>query len=422
MRRGRGRRRPTWCVHDARRRRPVARRSRCPGSTTPTWRTCRWASSAAWPRPTYDDLVRAQVAVAVDAAGGGPATDADLAALLARQGHLDRRPDDAPAGESRRTGASVRRGTIYGFLAYALWGALPALLPRAEPGRRLGDPRPPHPVDPGALRRSASGRAATSPGSAAARPAPARSAAVTVAGLLIAVNWGVYVSAVNSGHVIEASLGYFINPLVTVALGVRRAARAAAAAAVGGGRRSALAVGVSSPSLRPAAVDRPQPRPLLRLYGLIEEAGRRQPRRAAQPDRGDRRARPGRHRRAGRARGRRAPRRSRWHAPLHPPLLRLAGVVTVVPLLLFAAAARRMPAVDHRAAAVHHPGAAAALRRAAARRAHVARPLDRLRHRLGGPGAADGRLPRSARSRSRARARDRTQRAREAREAASLTR
>jgi len=37
---------------------------------------------------------------------------------------------------------------------------------------------------------------------------------------LIAVNWGVYVYAVNSGHVVEASLGYFINPLVTVMLGV----------------------------------------------------------------------------------------------------------------------------------------------------------------------------------------------------------
>jgi chloramphenicol-sensitive protein RarD len=37
---------------------------------------------------------------------------------------------------------------------------------------------------------------------------------------LIALNWGVYVYAVNSDRVIEASLGYFINPLVTVMLGV----------------------------------------------------------------------------------------------------------------------------------------------------------------------------------------------------------
>jgi chloramphenicol-sensitive protein RarD len=40
-----------------------------------------------------------------------------------------------------------------------------------------------------------------------------------LAGLLLAVNWGTYVWAVNSGHVVEASLGYFINPLVSVLLG-----------------------------------------------------------------------------------------------------------------------------------------------------------------------------------------------------------
>jgi chloramphenicol-sensitive protein RarD len=43
---------------------------------------------------------------------------------------------------------------------------------------------------------------------------------LAAASVLIAVNWLVYVYAVNSGHVIEASLGYFINPLVSVVLGV----------------------------------------------------------------------------------------------------------------------------------------------------------------------------------------------------------
>lgn len=37
---------------------------------------------------------------------------------------------------------------------------------------------------------------------------------------LIAVNWLVYIWAVQHGHVLEASLGYFINPLVSVALGM----------------------------------------------------------------------------------------------------------------------------------------------------------------------------------------------------------
>jgi chloramphenicol-sensitive protein RarD len=38
--------------------------------------------------------------------------------------------------------------------------------------------------------------------------------------VLIAINWLVYIWAVVNGHVIEASLGYFINPLVNVAIGV----------------------------------------------------------------------------------------------------------------------------------------------------------------------------------------------------------
>ena len=40
------------------------------------------------------------------------------------------------------------------------------------------------------------------------------------AAVLIALNWLTYIWAVNSGHVVEASLGYFINPLVSVALGM----------------------------------------------------------------------------------------------------------------------------------------------------------------------------------------------------------
>ena len=40
------------------------------------------------------------------------------------------------------------------------------------------------------------------------------------ASVAITVNWGTYVVAVNSGHVAYAALGYFINPLVSVALGV----------------------------------------------------------------------------------------------------------------------------------------------------------------------------------------------------------
>lgn len=41
-----------------------------------------------------------------------------------------------------------------------------------------------------------------------------------VAAIVLSINWLVYVWAVNAGFVIESSLGYFINPLVNVALGV----------------------------------------------------------------------------------------------------------------------------------------------------------------------------------------------------------
>jgi chloramphenicol-sensitive protein RarD len=41
-----------------------------------------------------------------------------------------------------------------------------------------------------------------------------------VAGILIYLNWQFYIIAVVSGHIVEGSLGYFINPLVTILLGV----------------------------------------------------------------------------------------------------------------------------------------------------------------------------------------------------------
>src|SRR5215213_10460316 len=55
-----------------------------------------------------------------------------------------------------------------------------------------------------------------------------RSAALTpkiigvyaIAGVLLTINWLIYVWGVNSGFIVETSLGYFINPLVSVLLGV----------------------------------------------------------------------------------------------------------------------------------------------------------------------------------------------------------
>ena len=43
---------------------------------------------------------------------------------------------------------------------------------------------------------------------------------LAASGLLIGANWGLYIWAVNNGHVVESSLVYFINPLLNVLLGV----------------------------------------------------------------------------------------------------------------------------------------------------------------------------------------------------------
>ncbi|WP_226926391.1 EamA family transporter, partial [Pseudomonas sp. K8] len=43
---------------------------------------------------------------------------------------------------------------------------------------------------------------------------------LALSSMAIAFNWGLYIWAINAGHVIETSLGYFINPLVSVVLGV----------------------------------------------------------------------------------------------------------------------------------------------------------------------------------------------------------
>nr|WP_240487131.1 EamA family transporter RarD [Actinomadura flavalba] len=67
---------------------------------------------------------------------------------------------------------------------------------------------------------------------------------LTVASVTISINWGVYIYSVNSGHTLEAALGYFINPLISVLFGVvifRERLRAWQWAAMGLG---AAAVGV----------------------------------------------------------------------------------------------------------------------------------------------------------------------------------
>lgn len=43
---------------------------------------------------------------------------------------------------------------------------------------------------------------------------------LAIASAVIALNWGVYIWAVNNGHVVETALGYYINPILSILLGV----------------------------------------------------------------------------------------------------------------------------------------------------------------------------------------------------------
>ncbi|EKU47479.1 EamA family transporter RarD [Staphylococcus massiliensis] len=47
---------------------------------------------------------------------------------------------------------------------------------------------------------------------------PTKFVAIVVAGYIITINWGTFIYAVDHGHVLQASLGYYINPLVSIVL------------------------------------------------------------------------------------------------------------------------------------------------------------------------------------------------------------
>ena len=110
------------------------------------------------------------------------------------------------------------RGTLYGIAAYSIWGLFPLYWPLLEPA--------------GPLEILAS-RVIWSLVTAVIlsiflvpraswRPFLTRRnlALLALAAALIAVNWGVYIWAVNSGQVVEAALGYYINPILSIILGV----------------------------------------------------------------------------------------------------------------------------------------------------------------------------------------------------------
>ncbi|WP_460363461.1 EamA family transporter RarD [Actinocorallia lasiicapitis] len=110
-----------------------------------------------------------------------------------------------------------RRGFLYGLAAYGLWGAFPLYFPLLKPagaGEILSQRILWTALTVGL------GLVAFKGWSWLRQISRRQAGILTVAALTIAANWGVYIYAVNSGHTIEAALGYFINPLVTVVMGV----------------------------------------------------------------------------------------------------------------------------------------------------------------------------------------------------------
>jgi chloramphenicol-sensitive protein RarD len=112
-----------------------------------------------------------------------------------------------------------RLGVAAGLAAYSLWGLFPLYFPLLEPAGGLEIVA--HRVLWSLVFVGLLLTAVRRWGNVRAAVADRRTVLVLAgAAVLIAANWLIFVYGVNSGHVVETSLGYFINPLVSVLLGV----------------------------------------------------------------------------------------------------------------------------------------------------------------------------------------------------------
>ncbi len=116
--------------------------------------------------------------------------------------------------------AKVRSlGLLFGVSAYTLWGLFPIYWPLLKPANPL---------------EIVSHRAVwtlvfcfiilsltkTLSSTLAILKRPKIVAGLCLSSILISINWIIYIYAANTGHVVEASLGYYINPIVVIATGV----------------------------------------------------------------------------------------------------------------------------------------------------------------------------------------------------------
>jgi len=110
-------------------------------------------------------------------------------------------------------------GLLFGVSAYSLWGAFPLYWPLLEPANPLEI------VSHRAVWTLvfcfivlATTKALKSTLATLKRPTVA--VKLFLSSMLISINWLVYIWATNNQHVVEASLGYYINPLIIIGFGV----------------------------------------------------------------------------------------------------------------------------------------------------------------------------------------------------------
>lgn len=115
--------------------------------------------------------------------------------------------------------SDVKTGILAAVGAYTLWGMLPLFLIalRGVGADQVLMHRVMWSVPFGALIISARGQW---PAVRAALASPQIMRALLASSAIIALNWLVYIGAVQSQHIFEASLGYYINPLIYVLVGV----------------------------------------------------------------------------------------------------------------------------------------------------------------------------------------------------------
>jgi chloramphenicol-sensitive protein RarD len=140
----------------------------------------------------------------------------------------------------------MRRGLIYGASSYLLWGVFPLFWPLLKPAGTieiLAHRMAWSLIVMLVVLRFTGGLG----GVVQVLRNPRQRSLLAAAAVLVTFNWGTYIYGVNSGHVVETSLGYFINPLFTILLGVlvlKERLRPAQWAAVGIGAVAVVVIAV----------------------------------------------------------------------------------------------------------------------------------------------------------------------------------